>query len=66
MQHYGNLRDEEVGESLTQQEALARIDKLIKECQNEYERAKAWFRRLYEEEKWVYLVMGVAGANRPR
>jgi len=49
MQHYGNLRDEEVGEALTQEEALGRIKLLIEQCRQDYKVAKAWLVRLYSE-----------------
>ena len=50
MQHYGNLRDEEAGESLAEDEALRRIKGLLTDCKRDYEVAMAWMRRLYEEE----------------
>lgn len=50
IQHYGHLRDEEVGEALEESEALKRITTLLKECKRSYGIAKAWLTRLYEEE----------------
>jgi osomolarity two-component system phosphorelay intermediate protein YPD1 len=50
MQHYGNLRDEEVGVDLNEEEALKRIKGLLKDCKRDYQVAKVWFEKLYEEE----------------
>jgi osomolarity two-component system phosphorelay intermediate protein YPD1 len=50
IQHYGHKRDEEAGESLEDDEALKRIDVLLKECRKSYVVAKGWLTRLYEEE----------------
>jgi len=50
MQHYGNKRDEEVGANLEEGEALERIKGLLADCKRDYEVAKAWFERLYEED----------------
>jgi len=49
MQHYGNLRDEEVGEALDQNEAMRRIRILIEQCRTDYGVAKAFLIRLYSE-----------------
>ncbi|GFZ43644.1 hypothetical protein JCM24511_01364, partial [Saitozyma sp. JCM 24511] len=50
MQHYGNCRDEEAGETLSEEEALRRIKGLLADCMTDYEVAKGWMKRLYEEE----------------
>ena len=50
MQHYGNLRDEEAGESLQEDEALKRIEKLLVQCKKDYEVAKVWLVKLYASE----------------
>ncbi|TXT10905.1 hypothetical protein VHUM_01656 [Vanrija humicola] len=50
MQHYGNLRDEEVGAPLTEDEALKRIKVLLADCKRDYAVANRWLRRLYGEE----------------
>lgn len=50
MQHYGACRDEEAGEPLEADEALSRIAALLKICRKDYEVAKAWLVKLYEEE----------------
>ncbi|WVQ85096.1 hypothetical protein IAT38_007260 [Cryptococcus sp. DSM 104549] len=50
MQHYGNLRDEEAGTDLKPEEALARIKGLLAACKKDYEAAKKWMKKLYEEE----------------
>jgi osomolarity two-component system phosphorelay intermediate protein YPD1 len=50
MQHYGNCRDEEAGETLSEEEALRRIKGLLSDCTTDYEVAKGWMKRLYEEE----------------
>ncbi|KAL1410401.1 Phosphorelay intermediate protein [Vanrija albida] len=49
MQHYGNLRDEEVGAPLTEEEALKRIKALLADCKRDYAVASRWLRRLYGE-----------------
>lgn len=50
MQHYGNCRDEEAGETLSEEEALRRIKGLLADCMTDYEVAKGWMKKLYEEE----------------
>lgn len=50
MQHYGNLRDEEVDAPLTEDEALKRISQLLVDCKRDYAVASRWLRRLYGEE----------------
>lgn len=50
MQHYGNLRDEEVGEALDEDEALRRIQQLLVECKRDYAVASRYLRRLYGDE----------------
>jgi osomolarity two-component system phosphorelay intermediate protein YPD1 len=50
MQHYGNKRDEEEGEDLDEAEAMRRIEALLRECKREYVVARAWLKRLYEED----------------
>ena len=49
MQHYGNLRDEAAGESLTEDEALRRIKALLTDCKRDHEVARAWMTKLYGE-----------------
>jgi hypothetical protein len=49
MQHYGHLRDEEENTDLKEDDALARIEKLIKGCRKDYEQAKVWLTSLYTE-----------------
>jgi osomolarity two-component system phosphorelay intermediate protein YPD1 len=49
MQHYGNCRDEEVGEQLDEDEALKRIMRLLEDCRRDYKVAKGWLTRLYAE-----------------
>lgn len=51
MQHYGNLRDEEVGENLDEDEALKRIKKLLVDCKRDYNIASRYLRRLYGDEE---------------
>jgi len=50
MQHYGNLRDEEVGRTLTEDEALKLIKGLLSNCKRDYSVASRWLKRLYGEE----------------
>lgn len=50
MQHYGNMRDEEAGESLSEDDALRRIKALLVECKEAHEVAVAWMKKLYEDE----------------
>jgi len=49
IQHYGNQRDEEANTSLTEDEALKRIETLLSGCKRDYEVAKAWMTKLYED-----------------
>ena len=49
MQHYGHLRDEEENVDLKQDDALNRIEGLIKGCRKDYEQAKVWLTSLYTE-----------------
>lgn len=51
MQHYGNLRDEEVGEDLDEDEALKRIKQLLVDCKRDYGVASRYLRRLYGDEE---------------
>ncbi|WWC66493.1 uncharacterized protein I206_100395 [Kwoniella pini CBS 10737] len=51
MQHYGHKRDEEAGVSLSADEALERIKKLLTDCKKDYGVAKKWMENLYEEDK---------------
>ncbi|EKD03571.1 transferase [Trichosporon asahii var. asahii CBS 8904] len=51
MQHYGNLRDEEVGENLEEGEALERIKQLLVDCKRDYGVASRYLRRLYNDEE---------------
>ena len=51
MQHYGNLRDEEAGESLSEDEALKRIKGLLADCKRDYEAAMVWMKKLYAEDE---------------
>ena len=50
LQHYGNMRDEEVGETLSEDEALRRIKELLSDCKRDYQVAMACMKRLYEED----------------
>ncbi|WWD17774.1 hypothetical protein CI109_102215 [Kwoniella shandongensis] len=50
MQHYGNCRDEEAGVDLKPAEALDRIKDLLTACKKDYEVAKNWMKKLYEED----------------
>jgi osomolarity two-component system phosphorelay intermediate protein YPD1 len=49
MQHYGHLRDEEENVDLKEDDALTRIEGLIKGCRKDYEQAKVWLTSLYTE-----------------
>lgn len=51
MQHYGNKRDEEEGIELDEVEAMKRIKELLRDCKKQYVVARAWLKRLYEEEE---------------
>lgn len=48
MQHYGQLRDEEVGGTLTSKDALERIEKLLKQVKEEYMAAEKWLKNYYD------------------
>ena len=50
MQHYGNMRDEEAGEALSPEEALKRITELLSGCKRDYQVAKRWLEKLYEDD----------------
>ncbi len=49
IQHYGNMRDEEAGETLSEGEALKRIREQFLICIREYRTGKAWLQALYED-----------------
>lgn len=49
MQHYGQLRDEDVGQDLTDKEALEKIELLLGEVKVEYAAAETWLRKWYTE-----------------
>lgn len=51
IQHYGNKRDEEAGEDLTEPEALKRISDQFLICIKEYRLGKAYLQGLYEEDE---------------
>lgn len=51
MQHYGNMRDEETGTNLSQEEALQRIQDLLREVEEDYEEAAEWLKRYYREKE---------------
>jgi HPt (histidine-containing phosphotransfer) domain-containing protein len=44
IQHYGNLRDEELGVNLSPQEANEKIKRLLVEVQADYRVAEQWLR----------------------
>ncbi|KAF8333528.1 histidine kinase, phosphotransfer Hpt [Cantharellus anzutake] len=48
MQHYGKLRDEEKGVSITEKDALERIGKLIPQLKVDYAEAEKWLKEHYE------------------
>jgi len=50
MQHYGELRDEEVHEDITAKDALERIKVLIVDGKAEYEEAERWLKKFYNVE----------------
>ena len=45
------MRDEEAGETLSEDEALRRIKGLLVDCKRDYEVAKAWMKKLYEDDE---------------
>lgn len=49
MQHYGQRRDEEANSDLTDDEALARIERLLVQVKKEYDDAEKWLREWYKE-----------------
>jgi osomolarity two-component system phosphorelay intermediate protein YPD1 len=49
MQHYGQLRDEEVKVDLTNEEALGKIERLLKQVKLEYRDAEKWLKNYYAE-----------------
>jgi HPt (histidine-containing phosphotransfer) domain-containing protein len=50
IQHYGQLRDEDIGADLTQEEALGKIERLLKDVKGEYKVAEKWLREWYANE----------------
>jgi HPt (histidine-containing phosphotransfer) domain-containing protein len=48
VQHYGDLRDEELDKDLTQEEALAKIDATLARVKVEYEKAEKWLKSYYD------------------
>ncbi len=48
IQHYGNLRDEDKSASITQEDALDRIGKLIPRLEDDYPEAEKWLRDYYD------------------
>lgn len=50
VQHYGDLRDEELKKDLTPVEALAKIDVTLKRVKVEYAEAEKWLKSYYKEE----------------
>ncbi|KAI5117247.1 hypothetical protein M0805_001564 [Coniferiporia weirii] len=56
MQHYGLLRDEEVGIGLSKDEALGKIGPLLEQVKNEYDDAEKWLKEWYSKH-------GVTGDN---
>ena len=51
MQHYGNKRDEEAGTNLSEEEALQRIQDLLREVEEDYEEAAEWLKRYHREKE---------------
>lgn len=51
MQHYGNMRDEEAGEELSEEAALKKIQDLVALVEEEYEEAAEWLKRYYREQE---------------
>lgn len=49
IQHYGKLWDDEEGENLTEEEALAKIEPLLKSGKKEYTDAEKWLRSWFKE-----------------
>ena len=49
MQHYGQLRDEDVGVPLTNEEALNKIESLLTQVKKEYSDAEKWLKEWYKE-----------------
>jgi HPt (histidine-containing phosphotransfer) domain-containing protein len=47
IQHYGQLRDEDVGQDLTDKVALGKIERLLGEVKVEYAAAEKWLRKWY-------------------
>lgn len=50
IQHYGKLWDEDAGVALTQEQALRKIEALLKLVKVEYAEAEKWFRAWYEKQ----------------
>ncbi|KAH7336919.1 histidine phosphotransferase [Rhizoctonia solani] len=50
IQHYGNKRDEVKGVDLTEEQALARIKLILPRLEKDYESAKIWLEKYYQEQ----------------
>jgi hypothetical protein len=48
IQHYGQLRDEDAGQDLTDNVALDKIERLLGEVKVEYAAAEKWLRNWYD------------------
>ncbi|KAI0734726.1 histidine-phosphotransfer domain HPT domain-containing protein [Fomitopsis betulina] len=49
IQHYGQLRDEDIGVDLTSDAALQKIEPLLGRVKKEYAVAEAWLKKWYED-----------------
>lgn len=49
IQHYGQRRDEEAGVSISDGEALDRIESLLAQVKKEYEDAEKWLKDWYRQ-----------------
>ena len=50
MQHYGQLRDEEQGSDLSEDDALAKIKALVHTLKVDYAEAEKWLKGYYDGE----------------
>ena len=51
IQHYGDLRDNKTGKTITSDVALSKISAVLKEAKEQYKEAEIWLRNWYLKAK---------------
>lgn len=49
IQHYGSLKDNKTGKTLTSDVALSKIETALREAEEQYKEAETWFRKWYSK-----------------